>query len=202
MPRLGRLSSGPMRTMLKHGALLLLLLLPVAAVANERGMPDRALILESRLSGGIAVVASHIVFGPLPSLLFGVRAWGRLELGVGLSLTRISYSLFMAETSSTIFTAAPTAELDILKSNDDKVALYLRAGLPLGALFTTSGSRTGSYVAVGFEAGIGVRYAPHPMFTIGMESGFLGTYGDPGGRRGSGFTSVYGALVGTFMYRL
>src|SRR5262249_15595161 len=106
-PRLCRLSwAARMLRMPKHGALLLVLLLATPAAAKaaspERGMPERAFVLESRLSGGIAVVASHIVFGPLPSLLVGVRAWGRLQLGIGFSLTRISYSLFMAETSSTI----------------------------------------------------------------------------------------------------
>ena len=53
---------------------------------------------------------------------------------------------------------------------------------------------------LGYDFAIGARYCPHPNFAAGVEGGITGIFVDPNGANGSGVTTVYGAVVGTFYW--
>jgi hypothetical protein len=160
-------------------------------------MPANGLAVEARLGGGIAVAGVGTIF-VAPSLTVGGRLIDRLQLGVGFGLFRISTpgGGGAGGTNQTTFTIAPQITVDILKAHDNKAALYGKAALPMGALVTNPRN----LFVLGYDFAIGARYCPHPNFAAGVEGGITGVFVDPNGPNGSGVTSVYGAVVGTFYW--
>ena len=65
-------------------------------------------------------------------------------------------------------------------------------------------SNTTVHFVAGYDVALGVRWAPHPMFALGLEGGLFGLFADvtPNGQptQRVGITAVYGALAGTFFY--
>lgn len=68
-------------------------------------------------------------------------------------------------------------------------------GVPLGAIVQ---DRPGNQLVAGYDVALGTRYAPHPMFSIGLEAGATGLYFDRRGDQERAVTMIYGALVGSF----
>jgi hypothetical protein len=164
-------------------------------------MPRYAFVVELRVGGG-GIVSGTGTTGVLsPSLFIGARLFGRLHLGLGFGLTRVSLGTDNAlndddETqTSTVFDVEPTASIDLVQARDRRVAFYLKVGVPLGASFETDVARQ---LVVGYDFALGVRYLPHPMFGIGFEGGVTGLYVHPTHDDGSSVTIIYGAIVGSF----
>jgi hypothetical protein len=165
-----------------------------SAAASE-GTPRNAFWFEGRLAlGTVLVGAGGVVPMYQPSLTVGGRLAGRVNLGLGVALFRLASN----NTATTTFTFQPTATVDLVKAADERVAFYVRGGLPLGAVVPSTGR---TLVVVGYDVALGVRYAPHPMFALGVEGGLFGSFSDPGVNSiGNGIQSVYGALTGNFFY--
>jgi hypothetical protein len=164
------------------------------AAASE-GPPRNGFWFEGRLALGTAIVGVGGV-SPMyqPSLTVGGRLAGRVNLGLGVSLFRLASN----NSASTTFTFQPTVVVDLVKAADDRVAFFLRGGLPLGAVVPSAGR---DLLVVGYDVSLGVRYSPHPMFAVGVEGGLFGYFTDPGVNSiGTGIQSVFGALTGHFFY--
>jgi hypothetical protein len=192
---------------LRRAALILLALAPTAARAEpsgEGGLPQKAFMLQMQLGGSQAIPlystqgALQVAgFSVMPALVIGARLANRVDFGVGLSFVRFSTDT----TALNVLTFAPTVAVDVVKAKDNKVDLYLKLGLPLGPVIVTQGPVTDKGFGVGFQLGVGARYALHPMFAIGMEGGATGQFVNPQrGTQGNGFANFYGALTGTFFY--
>jgi hypothetical protein len=164
-----------------------------SAIAEE-GPPHFGFWLEARAATGTVVAGLATVPVVQPSLVVGGRIAGRANLGLGFSFMRLSSGMVTTST----FAFQPTVVVDLVKSADERVAFTLRGALPLGA---SVASNTRNLFAIGYDAALGVRYSPHPMFAIGLEGGILGTFIDPGSTSvGFGVQTVYGAISGTFFY--
>ncbi|MDB4968720.1 MAG: hypothetical protein JWN44_4409 [Myxococcales bacterium] len=182
-----------MRPSLMYAVVAAALFTPSLARAQ---MPANGLAVEARLGGGVVLGGVGTVVA-VPSLTVGGRLIDRLQLGVGFGIFRISSpGGGMGGTNQTTFTFAPTLSVDILKAKDNRAALYGKFALPMGAEITT----TRNFFVLGYDVAIGARYCPHPNFAIGVEGGLTGVFVDPNGPNGSGITTVYGALVGTFYW--
>jgi hypothetical protein len=162
---------------------------------GERGLPRNGFWLEARLAAATVIAGGGNTALPVyqPGLTVGGRLAGRLNLGLGFAFFRLASN----NTTATTFIFQPTAEVDLVKAADDRVMLYLKGGLPVGAVVQSAGR---TLLVVGYDVGLGVRYAPHPMFAVGVEGGVLGVFSDPGANTGLGVQSIYGALTGSFFY--
>jgi hypothetical protein len=171
------------------------LCLGVAGAAGaEEGPPHYGFWMEARAAAGTVIAGTATVPIVQPSLVVGGRVAGRANLGIGFSFLRLASGMVTTNT----FAFQPTVAVDLVKSSDERVAFFLRAGLPMGAAIT---SNTRNLFVIGYDAALGVRYSPHPMFAVGLEGGLLGTFVDPGSNSvGFGLQSVYGALSGHFFY--
>jgi hypothetical protein len=175
---------------------VLLVLLAAARAGADEGMPQRGFVADLRVGAGVPVslgglgVASG--FTAIPSLALGGRLLGRLQLTMGFSFLRVESS---GGGDISAFHFAPTVAVDVAKSSDQKVALYLKFALPVGAAVTN----TTTTFLIGFDIGIGTRYAFHRMFALGFEAGAAGLFFDPA-NNATGVAAFYGALVGTFYY--
>jgi hypothetical protein len=151
-------------------------------------MPRTAFWMDLRVGGGASLEGG---FFPTPAIIVGARLVGRLQLGGG-----VSYWRFGASGTTTIATvlAQPDLAVDLFKSRDERVALYLGLSIPMGALLDSD-----HHFAVGYRIAFGVRYSPHPNFGMGVEAGGQGLFYRPGDSNGwSNIQSIYAALVGTF----
>jgi hypothetical protein len=188
---------------------VLALLAPAVARAEktENSMPDNAFLFEARLGAGTSIAFGGLSFAgtftAVPSLLLGARLIGRLHVGLGFGFTRLSNlgGGGGGGTDLNLVTFAPTAAFDLIKSHDERVAFYLKAALPLGPVITcNTGAPCDNNFAISFDLALGARYALHKMFALGLEAGAGGTWIGPQRNNTTGFVSVYGALVGSFMY--
>jgi hypothetical protein len=175
-----------------------LVLATTPALAAD-GMPRNGFWMEAKAaatatvattSGGMGFITAPVL---LPTLTLGARLVGRLQLGLGFSFYRVSTG-GGAPANSLLFT--PNVEVDLVKAADDRVAFFLGAGLGFGATIQTGAN----LFVIGYDAALGVRYAPHPMFAASVEGGIQGYFLDPNGTRGAGVTAVFGALAGNFYY--
>ncbi|HZS41558.1 MAG TPA: hypothetical protein VFF06_32230 [Polyangia bacterium] len=172
------------------------------AHAHALGMPRTAFVFESRfagafnLSGGFGGTAAII-----PGFMIGARLIDRLHLGVEFFLTNTTTAGVGGGPSNgtTAFTLGPTAEIDILKVAANRVAFYGKLGFGFGAAVLSGGFSPNIFL-LRFDLGLGIRYAPVPYFAIGMESGFINLFFSPDKPGTFSLTSLYGGLVGTFMY--
>jgi hypothetical protein len=177
--------------------------------SSPDGMPRTGLVIDARL-GFATTVSSSLVgnnspsFVALPTVDFGVRLVGRLQLTLGFTLFRTAISMANADTAVTAFTFNPQIAVDIIKSADDKVAFYAIGGVPLGGLFIDNPGTANNqrHFVIGYNVGVGARIALHHMFALGLEGGVFGIFSDVANNTSIGITSVYGALIGTFYYDL
>jgi hypothetical protein len=191
--------------------LVLALCAPAVAFAEGEGLPRSAFLVEMRLGAGAPVGLGGITpggsFSAVPSLLVGARLLDRIQLGLGISFLRLSNSggaLGGGASDLNVVTFAPSFSGDVVKSHDNRVALYLKAGLPLGPVIRCptgglgAGSRCDNSFAIGFDFGVGARYSVHRMFAAGLEAGVQGSFIDPQRNDTTGAVTFYGALVGSF----
>jgi hypothetical protein len=180
--------------------------LPTRAHAQ---MPATAFDVDARFSAGFVFTgnAFESTILSMPSLTIGARLIDRLQVGLGIGLVRFARPNggvgvpANGTSADTAFVLAPTIAVDILKAKDNRVAWYGKASLPLGVdVISDAAGNTTNLIVVGYDLGLGVRYCPHPNFAAGLEAGLAGIFFDPNGNRGFGFTSFYGALVGTFYW--
>jgi hypothetical protein len=173
-----------------------LVLLAAAQAGADEGMPQRGLVVDMRVGGAVPVgfggLSAASSFTAIPSLSVGGRLAGRIQLTMG-------FTFFRFETTGTndtsTFSFVPTIAVDAAKSADQKVALYFKFGLPVGAAVTA----TTTTPVIGFDIAVGTRYAFHRMFALGFEGGAAGFFVDPANNT-QGVAAFYGALVGTFYY--
>lgn len=186
---------------------ILAVLAPQAAHAQDGsgGMPRKGFVANLRLAvlGAIGVGSVTTVgagASAVPSLDLGARFAGRFQVTLGFTFFRTDVA--GGGTDTNLFAFVPSFAADILKSNDQKAALYVKVGLPMGALILVPNgpAPTNTGFAVGFDFALGARYAFHPMFALGAEGGVAGFFFNPDNISASGFVSFYGALVGTFYY--
>jgi opacity protein-like surface antigen len=178
------------------------------ARASGDGVPDKGFYL------GLGLGASS-TNPPLavPSLTAGYRLINRLEIHLALqfaanSVTGTNGAGATEHGTAGFFTVAPGLSIDIVRFLNDKVALYADAGIPIGLAFatiaTSNGGGSGSAFAIGFDAGLGVRYALAQMFTIGLEGGVLGLFAiganTAGGFGSSSLVGFYGAIVANLYF--
>ena len=169
------------------------LLSPVAAHAEkgENSMPTTAFLFEARIGGSVA-------FGVTAGLLVGARIIDRLHLGLGFAFVRTDNGAG----SNNRVNFAPTVAVDIIKAHDDRVAFYGKVALPLGPIVVCPpgpGDCDAGF-NVGFDFGLGARYAFHRMFAMGLEAGVVGSFDNPQRNVHTSTVTFYGALVGTFWY--
>lgn len=190
----------------RFAALALAIGLLAPSLAHAQMPAGPALFVDARLGAGVGVAGnSGIII--VPSLTVGVRLFDRLQLGLGIGLFRTAQPAAVdingnpvGSQSDTAFTFVPTVMLDILKSRDNRVAWYGKVSLPLGAEIRSVPNNDLNLFAIGYDFALGIRYAPHPNFAFGFEGGLSGIFVDPNGPNGSGTTSFYGAIVGTFYW--
>jgi hypothetical protein len=186
------------------------LLLAVVVVAAVLGVPAAAraqmpsgpaLVVDARLGLGAGLAGSSGVV-IVPSLDLGVRLINRLQLTLGFGLFRAATPIPNTDrnNSDTSFTVIPSVAIDIFRSKDNHVAWYGKVGLPLGVRVISGPTNDLNLFVIGYDAALGARYCPHPNFAFGLEGGVTGMFIDPAGDNGSGTTSFYGALVGTFYW--
>jgi len=165
-----------------------------------------------------AKVASGLLgfVGLVPQLDAGVT-FGRWSIALGVGFLRGSLGASTvgtpgssSEVSATLLSIAPTVLFDLVRSTDDRVALYALASLAPALLVLDTGSAgncgsNGGFV-LGYQAALGARYALHPQFMLGLEAGPTGQLSTPTGCATNGSTDVsvglhgmYGAVVGTFI---
>jgi hypothetical protein len=172
---------------------------PAAARAQMPAGP--ALVVDARLGLGVGLAGTSGVI-IVPSLDLGVRLINRLQITLGFGLFRTATPIprtndYNADTS---FTLIPAVAVDILRSRDNHVAWYGKASLPLGVRVVSSPLNDTNLFVIGYDVALGARYCPHPNFAFGLEGGITGLFVDPAGDNGSGTTTFYGALVGTFYW--
>jgi hypothetical protein len=184
--------------------LVLALLAPAVAFAEGEGLPRSAFLVEMRLGAGAPVgfggLTAGGTFTAVPSLLVGARLLDRIQLGLGFSFLRLSNTGGLGgATDLNVVTFAPSFSGDVVKSHDNRVALYLKAGLPVGPVIRCppNGACDNSF-AIGFDFGVGARYSVHRMFAAGLEAGVQGSFIDPQRNDTTGAVTFYGALVGSF----
>ncbi len=103
------------------------------AVPPAAGMPKCAFVVEMRIGGGGLVQGSGSNGVLQPSLFVGARLFGRVHLGLGFGLLRVSLGgellnpLSDTETS-TVFDVEPSASVDLFQARDRRVAFYVKAG--------------------------------------------------------------------------
>lgn len=145
--------------------LVLALILLTSPAALAEGMPTTGFFADLRIGGaapiGMGGITTGTGFTALPSFAMGARLFGRLQLGLGFNFLR--FDSLGPGTDTNVFTFVPLVAVDIIKAQDERVAFYGKAGLPVGANVTCNGACNTASV-VGFDLGIGVRYAPHRMF--------------------------------------
>lgn len=185
-------------------AFALALALSLAPSLAHAQMPSApTLVVDTRLGAGVGVAGGTNVI-IIPSLAVGVRFADRIQLSLGIGLFRTSQDQVVnnvvISTSSTSFTVIPSFTIDIIKSRDNRVAWYGKAALPIGAQIIGNGNTDNNLFAIGYDLALGARYSPHPNFAFGVEGGLSGLFIDPTGNQGSGTTSFYGAIVGTFYF--
>jgi hypothetical protein len=155
--------------------------------------------------------------GLVPTLVAGA-VFGRFSIGLGVSFLRGTLDVSStggagssAQASITYLGFAPTVQFDVVRSSDNRVALYALAALApsVVVLDTGSGGGTcngGAGFVLGYQAALGARYALHKQFMLGLEAGPSGAIATALGCSAPGSTNVapglhgmYGALVGTFV---
>jgi hypothetical protein len=163
--------------------------------AGRAQMPTTSFVVEARVAGASA--------GVIPSLMIGGRLAGRIQLGLGGAVMRIAPgSPTPTMPTTTTFAFGPDLAVDLVKSPHDLVGLYIRGSLAFGAQIGEIPGRPDTTVfVIGYQAALGARTMLNANFALGIEGGALGVFIDPGGSRGSGTTSVYGAATGTFYWR-
>ena len=155
--------------------------------------------------------------GLVPQLVVG-GMFGRWSVGLGIGFVRGTLDVSSAgstggsqQVSATYLAFAPTVQFDLLRSSDDRVALYALAALAPSLVVVDSGSggstcNGGAGFVFGYQAAIGARYAFHKQFMLGVEGGPSGAFSTAVGCSTPGSTNIapglhamYGALVGTFV---
>jgi hypothetical protein len=181
---------------------------PAFAEQTENSPPNTAFLFEARLGAGVSSFFGALSGGAVeavPSFLVGVRLIGRLHLGLGFSYFRTQSAAggiigAGAGTATNVVTFAPTAAFDLIRSRDERVMFYIKFGLPLGPVITCpNGAPCDNNFSIGFDLGLGVRYALHRMFSLGLEAGAGAAFVGPQRNNTSGLVDFYGALVGSFM---
>ncbi len=188
---------------------VLAFMLCAASAARAEGLAQTALVIDARIALGGSTDADGTIISAIPTLDIGVRLINRLQLTIGFQLSRFAATRVTGagtplqvsvSTSATAFTAIPELSVDIVQSADRHVALYGKAGIPLGGAFIGDGQNTTSHFVVGYDVGIGTRWLPHNNFALGVEAGLTGLFADTGNQSSIGVTTFYGALVGTFYW--
>ncbi len=102
---------------------------PAAARAQMPAGP--ALVVDARLGLGVGLAGTSGVI-IVPSLDLGVRLINRLQITLGFGLFRTAQPIPNTDNtnSDTSFTVVPAIAVDILRSKDNHVAWYGKAGLP------------------------------------------------------------------------
>jgi hypothetical protein len=179
------------------------------AEKSPNGMPDTAFVFEARIAAGAPVsilgyLVSGTAFTAIPSLFVGARLIDRIHVGLGLQFFRLqgsaSTGLGTTATSDYVIEFEPLISADLFKSGDNRAAFYLKFGIPLGPVITCpgGGAPCDNNFGVGFDIGLGVRYAVHRNVGLGVEAGVAGAFIGPQRNDTTGEVSFYGALVGTF----
>ncbi len=164
---------------------------PTIAASTLLGLPRTAFLFEARLSMGGGIAGDGAMMTE-PSLFLGARIIDRIHLGAGVTFRRTS----VGDTGSTnTFTVQPAVAIDIVKSQDNRTAFYIKPAFGLGAVVKTD---TDTVAVVTLDLSLGVRHAFHPMFALGFEAGIAGSWVDPGSRASAENVVIYGALVGGF----
>ena len=191
---------------LRFGLALAFALSLAPSLAHAQMPTAPTLVVDTRLGAGVGVAGGSSVI-IVPSLSIGVRLIDRLQISLGVGLFRTATPAGVdaagnpvGSNSQTSFTVIPSVTLDIFKSRDNKVAWYGKVALPIGAQINSTPGADLNLFALGYDFALGARYSPHPNFAFGVEGGLSGLFVDPAGTHGSGTTSFYGAIVGTFYF--
>jgi hypothetical protein len=178
------------------------------ALRLDLKLPIGLLTDYSGTSGGI----NSTYLAPVPQLVLGLHI-GRIGVGAGLGFSRVgstgisvissggATSAAPVETTSsdsnTELLVAPTFTVDAFQSQDHKVALYL-LGAPLFGVVLNSNQS--SLSDLGFQFAVGVEYAVHENFHVGLEVGPVGHFYSGGSGTDHSTMTLYTAIVGTFAY--
>jgi hypothetical protein len=155
--------------------------------------------------------------GLVPQLVVGGN-FGRWSVGLGVGFVRGSLDASSVgnpsgtQLSVTYLSFAPTVQLDLIRSTDNRVALYALAALAPSLVVVDGGGggggpcNGGAGFVLGYQTAIGARYAFHKQFMLGVERGPSGVVSTMVGCSTPGSTNIapalhamYGALVGTFL---
>ena len=178
--------------------MVMLASLSTAARADPEGVPANAFVFEARFAGAFSLASGAATSAFVPGLMLGGRLANRVNIGADIFLTNLTISGSGGPgTNVTAFTLGPIAEIDLIRAAHDKVQFYGKVALGFGDATGSGGSNT---FLLRFDLGAGVRYAPVSFFALGFESGFLGVFIGPDKPGTFGVVSLYGGLVGTFMY--
>jgi hypothetical protein len=189
-------------------ALVALLAAARPAAADNEGFPHNAFLFEARLGLGVpttlpnagalgATTTAGVV--ATPALLVGARLLDRLHLGLGFGFFRLQFESAGQTSAANLVTFAPTVAVDLAKSKENRVAFYFKGALPMGPAVTCQpAAPCDNNFSIGFDFGLGARYALHPMFALGLETGVAGSFLGPQRNNTVGVVNVYGALVGSF----
>jgi hypothetical protein len=203
---------------------------PTYAAPPPEAPPSHHLQFEAqaRIASGILSLA-----GLTPSLYLGIH-YNRISvlLGIGMTngsvgVTSPTFDAMQKQNGTatvteqfTFISFVPTFAVDVLRSADEKAALYASIGIPLGSIsFGTTSSQgmnnpCNSYAPFigGYQIGIGARLALHPNFRLGFEAGPTGQFLSAGGQTCPGATaptntvsvsanSFYGSILGSFVWK-
>ena len=183
------------------------------AAAGPHGMAN-GMFLELRFGGGISAVAGQAGgvgggalsgggLSAVPTIVAGIRLVNRLQLGLGFGFFRFAVDGPGMNTASyNVFYFSPAVTYDLVRAKDNRAAFYGKAGLTFGAdIGGISGAPDSTGFVVGYDVGVGMRFALHPMVALGMEAGLLGTFVNPERNSNDAFvTTFYSTLVGTFYF--
>jgi hypothetical protein len=205
--------------MLKRIAVAVALLVPAVAAAEERvGTPASGGFVDFRLGFGLPIAASFVPLAGtggapvqsqevsvIPHLAGGFRVIDRIQIGLGFSYFRSSLTTGTTLSSTVaynLFYFTPFVVIDFARTHDRRAAFYGKFGLPLGAdIITQSRAPDSNGFIVGYDFTLGARYAFHPAFALGLETGLLGTFINPERDDANvAFTTFYSSLVGTFYF--
>jgi hypothetical protein len=186
---------------------------PTPTPPPEKRPQPNGLIVELRFGGGLSAVVGGATAGPsgavvagvspIPSLTVGARLANRIHIGLGFAFLRVAVDLPGMNTQAfNLFYFAPEFAIDLTRSRDNRASFYAKAALPIGAdISATSGAPSSDGFVIGYDLGVGLRYALHPAIALGLEAGLMGTFINPERNSLDAFvTTFYSSLVGTFFF--
>ncbi|MFH2007598.1 MAG: hypothetical protein ABI333_13515 [bacterium] len=170
---------------------------PAAAAGN--GPKQSGLVFELKMVTATNIYSTLGFTVGLPLLtgrfMVGYRM-GKITLGMGFEFFgTTSDQAGQKEVMATVL-FQPTMEMVLVQKNP--LTLFMSLGFHVGFLSTSGDTvQDDETPAVGFHAGIGMRYFFHPRFAMGMEGGFQGLWyiDDDNDNDTIGAVGFYGALM-------